>query len=365
MAAGSFGIGRIFGIRIELHWTFILFLLLPLLLQAYGLFLILLLLFICVLIHELTHSITAIKNGIGVSRIILLPIGGASIIDTTKIVNPRVEFNIAVVGPLMSLFLGGIFGVLVVLMPAGPLAQMMQRLFVVNMALGLLNLLPAFPMDGGRVLRSYLERKMSAYDSTMVAIRVSKYTMALIIVGTIAFLYTAGIGYPAYYKELIFFWNLIIVFFLYSGMEAERESMIVRRSTSHLLLRDAMSRHFVYVRPETGADRLYRIMKGRKEHTIITRKDGEYAVVNASVSGAIAADMAVAIPGMQAKAKLVDALYSMESNDARVAAVLSGRRLVGVVTMQDMQAFISLHMINRNPAPGRDAPKKVTKLFIL
>ncbi|MDE1823190.1 MAG: site-2 protease family protein [Candidatus Micrarchaeota archaeon] len=349
MSAGSFAIGRIFGIQIELHWTFILFLLLPLLLQAYGLFLILLLLFICVLVHELTHSVTAIKNGISVSKIILLPIGGASIIDTTKIINPKVEFNIAVVGPLMSLFLGGIFGVLVVFMPPGFLTQVIQQLFVINMALGALNLLPAFPMDGGRVFRSYLERKHSLYDATMLAIRVSKYTMALIIIGTLVFLYTVGIGYPSYYKELVFFWNLIIVFFLYSGMEAERESMIVRKNTAHLSLKDAMSRHFVYVKPETRAERLYPIIRKRKEYTIITRKEGEYAVVNTSGSGSTVADMAMAIPNIQIKAKLIDALYSMESSDMKIAAVVSGSRLMGIVTIQHIQAFISLHMINRNP----------------
>lgn len=349
MVAGSFGIGRIFGIRIELHWTFILFLLLPILLQAYGLFLILLLLFICVLIHELTHSITAIKNGIGVSRIILLPIGGASIIDTTKIVNPRVEFNIAVVGPLMSLFLGGIFGVLVIFMPAGPLAQIVQQLFIVNIALGVLNLLPAFPMDGGRVLRSYLERKMDAFAATMLAIRVSKYTMALIIIGTLAFLYTVGSGYSAYYKEIIFFWNLIVVFFLYSGMEAERESMVIRKNTSHLSVKDAMSRHFVYVKPGTTPQRIYGMVRRRKEYVVITRKGPGYAAVNTASAGGTASEMAVAIPSMQARTKLVDALYSMESNDARIAAVLSGRKLLGVVTVQNIQAFISLHMINRQP----------------
>ncbi len=80
MAVQSLGIGKIFGIEIELHWTFLLLLLFTLLISTFV-FILIVLLFVCVLIHELAHSITSLRNGIKVKKIILLPIGGASIIE--------------------------------------------------------------------------------------------------------------------------------------------------------------------------------------------------------------------------------------------------------------------------------------------
>ena len=166
MANGSVGIGKIAGINIELHWMFILLIALFFFISPL-LGLIWILLFVCVLIHELSHSITARRNGIKVVKIVLLPIGGASMIEEINI-DPRVEFNIAIVGPIMSLFLGGLFGILVLFTPPGMITFIVQYLFVINIFLGIFNILPAFPMDGGRVLRSYLENKHNFYEATML-----------------------------------------------------------------------------------------------------------------------------------------------------------------------------------------------------
>ena len=147
MAQGSVRIGRIAGIDIELHWLFILLILFFIYLSPLLGF-IWILLFVCVLIHELSHSITALRNGIKVSRIILMPIGGASIINDIGI-NPEAELNISVAGPLMSFVLGGIFGILVIFTPPGIITYIVQYLFLINILLGVFNILPAFPMDGG------------------------------------------------------------------------------------------------------------------------------------------------------------------------------------------------------------------------
>ncbi|MEM3180976.1 MAG: site-2 protease family protein, partial [Candidatus Micrarchaeaceae archaeon] len=194
-------IGKIFGVDIELHWLSILFLLLFLFISLY-LFLLMLLLLVSVLLHELAHSVTSIRNKIKVSKIILiLPIGGLSVLDKINI-NPKIEFNIAVAGPIMSIFIGSAFGVLVPFTPPGIITQIFQFMFEINILLGVLNLLPAFPTDGGRVFRSYLERKHNFYDATMLTVKTSKAIMYALVIGALA--YVLIISSSFYYKETLF-----------------------------------------------------------------------------------------------------------------------------------------------------------------
>jgi Zn-dependent protease len=116
-----------------------------------------LLLFASVLAHELSHSLVARARGLPVNSITLFIFGGVSNLDQEP-KSPGVEFQMAVVGPLTSLVLAGLFFLL--LLPIGgsasPLAAMLGFLWVENLALGIFNLLPGFPLDGGRVLRSLI-----------------------------------------------------------------------------------------------------------------------------------------------------------------------------------------------------------------
>ena len=97
MAGASPNIGSIYGIPIELHWTFIVMMLLALAISV-NLFIIFVLLFVCVFLHELAHSVTAIRNNISVKKIILYPLGGGSMIDMDE-VPPKLEFMIAIALP--------------------------------------------------------------------------------------------------------------------------------------------------------------------------------------------------------------------------------------------------------------------------
>ncbi|MBS4025788.1 MAG: site-2 protease family protein [Clostridia bacterium] len=170
----NFRLGRVFGIPIEINfsWLIIFFLIFwslsqiyfpPLLPEADGLIyggmalIGTLLFFISLLLHELAHSLTSIKHGIHVKRIVLFLFGGVAEI-TQEASEPSMEFKIAIAGPLTSFALGGMFWGLsklggflavsqVVLLPLNWLA-------FVNVFLGFFNLLPGFPLDGGRVLRS-------------------------------------------------------------------------------------------------------------------------------------------------------------------------------------------------------------------
>jgi Zn-dependent protease len=343
----AISIGKIFGVEVDLHWTFILLLLFSLLISTFF-FILIVLLFVCVLIHELAHSITSIRNKVKVKKIILLPIGGLSIMEDKRI-DPRVELNMALAGPLMSLFLGCVFGVLVIFTPAGSLTLLFQLLFELNILMGVFNLLPAFPMDGGRVFRSYLQRKHNFFDATMITVKLSEYLMDLIIVGTVIFLVFPS-SYSLSYREFIALWNIIIVFFLYSGAEAEKQNAIMRRETMGLRLRDAKKDSYVFVSPDLHLNQLYPIVKKRKEHLLITKIGNDYAFVDLfrKIKGKnirYVRDVAVKIPEASERTSMADALSKMQSVNTGVLAIVNKGKLEGVTTASLIQAMISLHMI--------------------
>ena len=161
----SFTILKIRGIPIELHITFIGLLALLFIFSFPIIYPVLLfgLLFISVIIHELAHSFVAQRNGIPVKKIVLYPIGGAAQIDEIP-EKPSVEARMALAGPFTSLFIGvlalGINFLYPISFPTIPIFVWSGFLFfdlgVLNLILALFNLIPAFPMDGGRALRALL-----------------------------------------------------------------------------------------------------------------------------------------------------------------------------------------------------------------
>ncbi|MDD5082289.1 MAG: site-2 protease family protein [Dehalococcoidales bacterium] len=171
---GAIKIGRIAGIEISVHYTWILAFLLFTWLLASAFFpqsypnwsaaaywitgaLAALLLFISVLIHEIAHSLVAKARGLPVKGITLFIFGGVSNIESEPD-KPKVEFAMSIVGPLSSLVLAGILYGIFLLVPAqdSPLGAILRYLAIANAWLAAFNILPGFPLDGGRVLRSII-----------------------------------------------------------------------------------------------------------------------------------------------------------------------------------------------------------------
>lgn len=169
---GSFRIGKIAGIDIFIHVSWIIIFVLLTWSLATGWFAVLypgwstitywvvsliaaLLLFVAVLVHELAHSLVARTRGLPVKNITLFIFGGVSNIEQEP-QTPGVEFQMAFVGPLTSLVIGGIAYLLQLALGenTSPLAAILRYLAVTNVLLGIFNLIPGFPLDGGRVLRS-------------------------------------------------------------------------------------------------------------------------------------------------------------------------------------------------------------------
>ncbi|MCB9913580.1 MAG: site-2 protease family protein [Planctomycetes bacterium] len=137
-----------------------------------------------VLLHELGHSLVARHHGIGVSCIQLMPLGGVAWMEALP-EDSRVETQVALAGPAVNLALALLAAPLLVF--GGPLAPLAAWFVWFNLALGVFNLLPAFPMDGGRVLRAQLARKRSWLAATEAAFSVSKALLFVMgVVGLLA-----------------------------------------------------------------------------------------------------------------------------------------------------------------------------------
>jgi len=167
-------------------------------------------LFASVVAHEVAHCIVARRRGATVLGIVLFPLGGLSQVEAMPEA-PTDELAVAIVGPLTSIGLGGLLlglGLLFgahVFPPTLFAGNWWARLGWLNLLLGAFNLLPALPMDGGRVLRATLARHRSNLEATVLAARIARYVgMVMLVVG---FLYD--------------FWLLLIGLFVLMGARAE------------------------------------------------------------------------------------------------------------------------------------------------
>jgi Zn-dependent protease len=232
MLRGSLKIGSAFGIGIYIHWSFIL---LPLWVlfttrDADGplsrpvMMVLVAAIFGCVVLHELGHALTARRYGIGTRDITLYPIGGVARLERMT-ERPWEEFWIAVAGPAVNVVIAAaLLGVVVVTGSVFTLPGLLDTvpgtflisLLAANIALVLFNLLPAFPMDGGRVLRAILAMNMDRLRATEIAAKVG-IAMALLI----------GVGGYSYFENPML---ILIAGFVFFAGQAEAAALRQREA---------------------------------------------------------------------------------------------------------------------------------------
>ena len=270
----SFKIGSVWGIPIELHLTFILLMIAVLALaiyysQIYS-FILILFLFVFVLFHELAHSVVARRYQIKVRKIVLYPIGGVSEIEEVP-ENPSIEWKMAVAGPLTSFVLGAVLLAIYYLLPVKiPLfpasssitssGNLLVDLGYLNLLLGAFNLIPAFPMDGGRVFRAFLAERMKFSDATKYA----SYFGRILGIGMVIF----GIIFPDY------FLLVVVGVFVYIGASEEAEQTIVSTTLANVRVRDVMQSQIGSVRPDQTIAEAFEIMFKSRYHDALVEKDG-------------------------------------------------------------------------------------------
>ena len=214
-----------------------------------------LILFISILLHELSHSLLSIRYGIGVHQIILFIFGGISDIkDETK--DFKKEFKIAVVGPLTSYALSGLFWILFITISyindnnsqnIGEYLTIIEGILlyssIINLIIGSFNLIPAFPLDGGRMLRAGLTKWKKDFDqATSIASKI----------GIVISFGIMGLGFIAILRGSFLggFWLIIIGWFLNSGAQAYLEQNELSSRLKGIKLNAIMNQNFIAVKPD-------------------------------------------------------------------------------------------------------------------
>ena len=268
---GSFKIGSIFGIPILIHWTFLV--IIPLFAWIIGSQIVLTVellsglfrvpidmgyltpgwnpyilgafvalgLFGGVLVHEIAHCLVAKRMGVPINSITLLIFGGVSSMEEST-PDPKVELPMALVGPLTSLGVGllctALLYVFAGIIADPPLAGLLVFIFaylgLLNIFLFAFNLLPAFPMDGGRVLRAYLARKMPLHRATRIAANIGK--MFAVIFGIFGVIFFSPI-------------LILIAFFIYIGAGQESTAIKYNFLLKDVNVGDIMERQVMTVPP--------------------------------------------------------------------------------------------------------------------
>ena len=268
----SFKIASAWGIPIELHITFILLIAAVLILyiptQQFYNFFIVLFLFVFVVFHELAHSVVARHYGIKVRKIILYPIGGVSEIEEIPD-NPSQEWRMAVAGPLTSLVLGATlltislfalkqaFNIYTFTTITG---NFLTDLATLNIYLGAFNLIPAFPMDGGRVFRALLAERLKYSDATRYAVYIGKiFGIAMVLIGFV-------------YNFLL----ILVGIFVYIGASEEAEQTIISTTLAGVRVKDVMQSQIGFVTPQQTISEALEVMFKNRYHDALVEKDGVF-----------------------------------------------------------------------------------------
>lgn len=357
----SISAGRVFGIDLRVHFTFPLLLIFIWLTETVatgqhgamrGLALAAII-FGAVMVHELAHAVVASSHGVNVRSITLLPIGGITVMDeeSYRNPNPKRDVRIALAGPFANLCLGVFFGCFVLLFAhkvmlfANPLlsaANLPRSLVWSNLLIGVLNLLPAYPLDGGRILRSWLMLRNNAAAATRQAVIVSQlFAMALIFTG--GFFKFAGGAYTP--------WLLMLGFFIFVGAQMEDRSAVFQSVLESIRMEEVMLTDFATLSP---ADTL----EGAMQKALHSLQDEFPVVRGVDMVGTISRQQILEILRTSGNGYVQGAMnrfFQVASRSETLASVLRrvGRtgfslvpivddeHLVGIVTLQNLMHSIS------------------------
>jgi Zn-dependent protease/CBS domain-containing protein len=270
----SFKIASAWGIPIELHITFILLMAAVAILSYpdFYLFALVMFLFLFVTLHELAHSLVARHYNIRVRKIVLYPIGGVSEIEEIP-ETPSIEWRLAIAGPLTSFLIGAILlaanQLILIVTPIAGLGgslttagSLLLDLGVLNVLLGGFNLIPAFPMDGGRVFRALLAERLKFTDATKYAAYIGRiFGIAMVIFGII---------------EPTYLLLIVVGLFVYVGATEEAEQTIVSTTLARVRVSDVTCSEVATVAPETTLADAMNIMFKARYHDAIVAKDGTF-----------------------------------------------------------------------------------------
>lgn len=352
----SLRLGKFFGIALYIHWTFALLLVAVFwsaggfqsggasIRDAMELVGFVVSVFVCVTLHEYGHALAARYFGIRTRDVTILPFGGLARIEIKKY-RAIEEFVIAVAGPAVNVAIVGVLAVAVIgiygvktLMGMTFQAGFLQKLCIANITLVVFNMIPAFPMDGGRVLRSILASVFGLLTGTLVAARVGQGLAVLFI--SVAF---SPIGSPM----LAF-----IGVFVFLGAQAELRGVRARAAFESVRVGDVMTTSYGVLLPEdpvgaaveavrSGTQAVVPVVEAGVLVGVVGPRELQAAVERGEMNMPVRAVIRGRFPTVVEGSTGSEAVDKMQESQLAALPVMRGEQMVGLVTFEAIQSVAS------------------------
>jgi Zn-dependent protease/CBS domain-containing protein len=310
-----------------------------------------LVLFGCVVLHEFGHALTARRYGIKTRDITLYPIGGVARLERMPD-KPIQELWVALAGPAVNVVIAGLLlGWLIVSGTLAPLAGLsmtggpfIERLLAVNISLVLFNLIPAFPMDGGRVLRALLALRLEYTRATQIA--------AII-----------GQGLALVFGFVGLFFNpflLFIAFFVWIGAAQEASMVQMKTALGGIPVGRAMLTDFQSLSPRdplsraidlilAGSQTDFPVVEGSAVVGVVTRSDLLAALARQDQAAPVAGIMRRNFQVAEANEMLEPAFARLQACDCHTLPVMYRGQLAGLLTAENVGEFLMIQSALRQP----------------
>ena len=301
-------------------------------------------LFACVVLHEYGHALTARKYGIKTRDITLYPIGGVARLERMP-EKPVEELWVALMGPAVNVVIAvALFTYLYLTNSLVPLSDLtvasgsfLERLMTVNISLVLFNLIPAFPMDGGRVLRAFLAMRMDYVRATQIAATIGQ-GMALLF-GLIGLFGNASL--------------LFIAFFIWIGASQEAGMTQMKNAISGIPVGRAMLTDYKSLSPRDTLARMSQLILSGSQHDfpvidnervvgVVTRDDFIKALTEHGESVAISTIMKKDLPEVDSYEMVENALARIQESGVPALPVTHAGQLVGIVTTENITEYLMI-----------------------
>lgn len=300
--------------------------------------------FACVLLHEFGHALVAKRFGIRTRDITLLPIGGLARLERIP-EDPKQEFLVAIAGPAVNgVIAAGIFLLLLLSRGIGPFGELnvasgplLERLMIVNLVLLVFNLIPAFPMDGGRVLRAVLATRLSYARATQMAAGVGQ-----------------AIALAFGFIGLLF--NPILVFialFVWIGAAHEASMVMMRASLGGIPVKQAMVTDFEVLDASeslgravdltlSGSQKDFPVLDRERVVGVLLQKDLLAALARDARDSPVSEVMQRDLQFAQANEMLDLAFRRLSEGKCNTVPVTQHGKLVGLITMDNVGEFLAI-----------------------
>jgi len=357
MRSWSIPIGRLFGVDVRLHLTF---LILPLFtywmeyrvrqgsangprdLALAGIIL------ACVGLHECGHMLSARRTGIIPKAVVLLPLTGVALYDDSRTDRSgawKREINLAMIGPLVSIALAGLSAAAVTIAapnvdlwkwPLLTASNLPRSIIGANFYIAALNLLPAYPLDGGRVLRALFSRSIDVASATQRAVSIST-AIALVLIFAGPFSNS---------------WLTMVGVIIFSAAQLEERALVFQSVLENVRLEEVMLTDFATLSPaDTLEDALNKAVHSLQDDFPVVRGGDMVGVISkarildalrAEGNGYIQAVMNKIFEVSMRNESLSSAFRKLTARSSSIIPVVEDERLVGIVTLQNLMHSMSL-----------------------